>query len=208
MHWFAALFQRMLHFVQPLAEQFGGPGLAVVAFLDSSFVSLPEVADALIAVLAIRHPSHWFYYAMATTAGSVAGCYVLYALARKGGEAFLRKRLRAGHIDRGLAVLRRHGLFALIVPSILPPPMPFKPFILLAGIADVRPVTFLAAVAVGRGFRYAGEAWLVHAYGDQATAFLQDNLTRFSVWVGVTMAVVGLAVVAWRQRGRAEGTAT
>src|SRR5687767_2908262 len=96
----SAFFQRVGLFFQNVAENLGAPGLALVAFFDSSFVSLPEVADALVVLAVVHQPSYWVYYAAATTAGSVAGCYTLYAIARKGGDAFLRKRFRADRIDR------------------------------------------------------------------------------------------------------------
>jgi membrane protein YqaA with SNARE-associated domain len=195
-----AFFGRIVTFIQPIAEQLGGPGLALVALLDSSFVSLPEVGDALIVLLVIQHPGRWMYYAAMTTLGSVAGCYALYSVGRKGGETFLQKRFSAKNIERGLAVFRRYGLLAVIVPSILPPPMPFKIFVLLAGVAKVRPATFLLAVALGRGLRYGGEAWLAYVYGKQATAFIHDNLPTISLWVGIAVAGLGLAFVLWRRR--------
>ena len=75
------------------------------------------------------------YYALLATLGSVAGCLVLFLLARKGGEAFLRKRLHERHVDRATAVFRKYGLLAVLVPSLLPPPVPFKIFVLAAGVA-------------------------------------------------------------------------
>jgi len=191
---------RVLAAIGPFAEQLGAPGLALVAFFDSSFLSLPEVADALLVLAVIHRPSLWPYYALATTLGSMAGCYALYALARKGGEAFLRRRFRAQHIDRGLALFQRFGLFAIIIPSILPPPMPFKIFVLLAGIANVRLGTFLLALAIGRGFRYGGEAWLAYRYGAQASVYIRDNLPTISVWAAAVVALLGLAYLTWRWR--------
>src|SRR5262245_34603267 len=94
------------------------------------------------------------YYAAMATLGSIAGCYVIYYLARKGGDAFIQKRLRPGHTERALAVYQRHGLLALMVPALLPPPAPFKLFVLAAGVAHVRPVQFVAAIAIARGARY------------------------------------------------------
>jgi membrane protein YqaA with SNARE-associated domain len=192
--------RRVIQAIQPIAEQFGAPGLALVAFFDSSFLSLPEVADALLVVSVIHRPSYWIYYAIATTAGSVAGCYALYALARKGGEAFLRKRFRERHVEQGLTLFRRFGLLAVVVPAILPPPAPFKIFVLLAGVADVRPGTFLLAVTVGRLFRYGMEAWLAYAYGDEASRFIRENLAIISLWTALIVAVLGIGVVVWRRR--------
>ena len=134
-----------------LAERLGAPGLAIIAFLDSSFLSLPQVGDALIVALTIQHPERWMLYSAATTLGSTAGCFVLYTIARKGGEAFLRRRFSEEKIERGLGLFRRHGLLAVIVPAILPPPTPFKIFVLLAGLAGVRPLAFTLGIAIGRG---------------------------------------------------------
>ena len=125
----------------------GGPGLFTVAFLDSSFVSLPQINDILVVLMVIEHKERMLYYAAMATAGSVAGCLAIYYIAEKGGEAFLRKRLKAGHVDRALALYRRHGVLALMVPALLPPPAPFKLFVLAAGVAEVRPWQFVWAIA-------------------------------------------------------------
>jgi membrane protein YqaA with SNARE-associated domain len=191
---------RLLAFFQSIAQGSGGIGLFVVTFLDSSFLSLPEIADLAIVYLVIQHPAGWWYYALVSTAGSVAGCYVLYALARKGGEAFLRKRFRERHIDWGLSAFRRYGLLAIIVPSLLPPPMPFKIFVLLAGMADVPPATFVGALLLGRGFRYFGEALLAFLYGQQAIEFIRHNLVQASIWLAVVLVAGGVAYMWWRRR--------
>lgn len=192
--------RRLLAFFQTVAQGSGGIGLLVVTFLDSSFLSLPEIADLAIVYLVIQRPSLWWYYALMSTAGSVAGCYVLYVLARKGGEAVLRKRFKERHIDWGLGAFRRHGLLALIVPSLLPPPMPFKIFVLLAGIADVAPATFLGALSLGRGFRYFGEALLAYLYGPQAIEFIRRNLVQVSIWLAVVLVAGSVAFFWWRRR--------
>src|SRR5689334_13292925 len=124
MHRLSALFHRVSLFIQSIAETLGAPGIALVSFFDSSFLSLPEIADALIVVSVMREPHRWLLYAASATVGSVAGCYALYSLARKGGHAFLQRRFRADRIERGLAIFKRYGLFAVIVPSLLPPPTP------------------------------------------------------------------------------------
>ena len=202
-----ALFHRASLFIQSLAETLGAPGIALVSFFDSSFLSLPEVADALIVVSVLRDPTRWPLYAAAATVGSLAGCYSLYSLARKGGHAFLQRRFRADRIERGLAIFKRYGLLAVVVPSILPPPTPFKIFVLLAGVAEVRPVTFIVAVAIGRGIRFGGEAWLAYEYGPAAFEYIQQNVPTISAWLGGTVAMLGLAYVVWRRRKqRAAGT--
>jgi membrane protein YqaA with SNARE-associated domain len=183
-----------------LAESYGGLGLAVVAFLDSSFLSLPEVNDIAIVALVIQHPERWLYYAITTTIGSICGCYALYFVSRKGGEALLKKRFSDERLARGIALFKRFGLLAIIVPSILPPPTPFKIFVLLAGVTKVKPSHFIIAVAVGRGFRYGGEALLAFWYGEAATEFIRTNLALVSMWLAAAVFVFAIAVLVWRRR--------
>jgi len=189
--------------IQPVAEHLGGPGLALVAFLDSSFLSLPEVADALLVVLTVHHPGEWLYFALISTLGSVAGCYAIYALARKGGEAFVRRRFSSRLVERSVGLVRRHGLLAMIASALLPPPAPFKLFVLLAGVADMRPRTFIAAIAIGRGSRFGAEAWLAHRYGDRAMDYIRQNLPALSLWAAVIVAVVLVGMIVWRRRAMA-----
>ena len=114
--------QSFIKWVYGVALSLGGPGLFVVAFLDSSFISLPQINDLLVVLMVVRNKTLMPYYAAMATAGSVAGCYVLYLIAERGGEAFLAKRVKAGHTERALALYRRRGVLALMVPAILPPP--------------------------------------------------------------------------------------
>jgi membrane protein YqaA with SNARE-associated domain len=196
----AGFLKQLVEWIKPVALSLGGPGLFLVAFLDSSFLSLPEVSDILIVVLTVQHPARWLYYGLLTTAGSVLGCFALYSLARKGGEALLRRWFSDSHVKRGLRIFQKYGLFAIIVPSLLPPPTPFKIFVLRAGVAKVRRSTFLLAATVGRGIRYVGEAWLAYAYGDHAMDYIRENLPTVSLWLAVAIGVIGIGVVVWRSR--------
>ena len=193
--------RRLLAWIQGFAESLGGPGLFIIAFLDSSFLSFPEVCDALIVLLTVRHPERMVFYALVTTVGSVAGCYSLYSVGRKGGEAFLRKRFHARHVDRAMAVFRRHGMLSILVPSLLPPPMPFKIFVLAAGVSGMRHLDFLIAVGIGRTIRFFGVGLLALWMGERAIAWIHENAAT----VGITLAVligIGAAVTVWRRSRR------
>lgn len=194
--------QRILAWVQGFAESLGGPGLFIIAFLDSSFLSFPEVCDALIVLLTVQHEQRMLFYALVTTLGSIAGCYALYSVGRKGGEAFLRRRFKARHVDRAMDIFRRYGMLAIIVPSLLPPPMPFKIFVLAAGVARVGRMEFLLAVAIGRGIRYFGEGFLALWYGDQAISFLQENAHTVGLGLGIAVLVGGAGFIWWKKRGQ------
>jgi membrane protein YqaA with SNARE-associated domain len=196
------MLHRFVEFVQPLAASLGGLGLVLIAFLDSSFLSLPEVPDVLLVWLVIHHPARWPYYASMTTIGSVIGCYAIYVVARKGGEAMIRRRFRARTLDRALQTIRRYGLLAVFVPSLLPPPAPFKIFVILAGISGIPAGSFGTAIVLGRGLRYLIEALLAYRYGELAMRYINENLRPLSLWTAAAIAVIGVGVLLWRRRTR------
>jgi membrane protein YqaA with SNARE-associated domain len=198
--------QRLVAWVQGFAETLGGPGLFLIAFLDSSFLSFPEVCDALIVLLTVKHEARMPYYALLTTLGSIAGCFALYSVGRRGGEAFLRKRFHARHVDRAMNTFRKYGMLAVIVPSLLPPPMPFKIFVLAAGVSRMRYVDFLVAVTIGRGIRYFGEGFLALWYGDQALAFLHEHARGLGLGLGLAVLAGGIGYFWWQRLRRREAS--
>ncbi len=178
----------------------GGSGLFIIAYLDSSFLSFPEVNDIMIVGMVMRHPHLLVYYTLMSTVGSVLGCLSIYYLARKGGEAFLRKRFKEHHVDRGMVLVQRYGLLAIIVPALLPPPAPFKIFVLLAGVAAIPVWQFATAIFVARIIRYGGEGLLAVIYGDRAITFLQDHAGQVGLGLAAAALVLGGAWIAWQRR--------
>ena len=193
---------RIVSRVQAFALALGAPGLFLVAFLDSSILSLPEIADLLVIWMVVQHKERFVLYAVSATLGSIAGCLLLYYIGKKGGDALVRKRFRAASVDRTLAAFRRHGVMAVLIPSILPPPAPFKIFVLMAGVADIRVTHFTTAVAIGRGARYFTEALLALEYGDSAMAFIHENGRTVSIAL-VAVLLLGLGVYVWWSKARA-----
>jgi membrane protein YqaA with SNARE-associated domain len=192
--------EQFVAWLQPIAERFGGVGMAVVAMLDSSFVSMPNVNDLLIVWQTILHPERWWYYALMTTIGSVAGSMPIYWIGKKSGEAFLYRRFKAEHVVRVRGVFERYGMWAMVVVAVLPPPAPYKVFVLLAGAGGVGPLMFALAVALGRGIRYGLEGWLSKVYGAAVAAFMRDNLTTVSLWLLGGAVAAGVVFVVWRRR--------
>jgi membrane protein YqaA with SNARE-associated domain len=195
-----------INWLYSVALSLGGPGLFGVAFLDSSFVSLPQINDILVVLMVTEYKALMPYYALMATAGSVAGCYTIYYLAQKGGEAFVRKRLKPGHVERSLALYRRHGLMALMVPALLPPPAPFKLFVLAAGLANVKPLQFVLAIAVARGLRYFALGILAIYYGDAALELMRAHGPA----VGLVLAglLVAGGVIFWLRTRAARGSSS
>ena len=194
-----SLAETLGSFVRGLSSGTAGFGLFVIAFFDSSLLSLPEINDALLLYFGARFPERAFLYAGMTVAGSAAGASLLYGLARWQGFTFLERRFSGGRIQRVVALVRRWGLLAVLVPSMLPPPFPFKIFVLSSGVLGLPLPRFLAAILVGRSVRYFGEAWLAVRYGDQALSYLHANAR--SVLVGAfLLALSAILFHLFRQR--------
>lgn len=188
--------------IQEWASELGGLGLFIIALLDSSFLSFPQINDLLIIYLSTRYPERMPYYATMTTLGSLVGCFLLYAVARKGGEAFLRRRFSGARVTRGMALYQRHGLLAVVIPSLLPPPTPFKLFVLLAGAAGVSPWKFGAAVAIGRGIRYFGQGYLAVLYGEQAAEIVKQHGAVVGIGLALLALTLGVGYYVWKTRNK------
>ena len=178
---------RFVDRIQVLALGLGGPGLFLVAILDSSFLSLPEVVDLLLIYMVTEHKSRYVYYATSATLGSIVGCLALYFVGRK-GDQWITKRFSAARVEKTMATFQRYGIMAVLIPSLLPPPAPFKIFVLLAGVAGISVPRFLIAITIGRGIRYFGEGALALYYGDRAMDFMRENARV------VALSMVGLLV--------------
>jgi membrane protein YqaA with SNARE-associated domain len=183
---------------------YGGWGLFVMSFLDSSFVPFPALNDIGLIVLSSQHPARWPLYAFASTFGSVCGTYVLFFVARAGGT-FFWKNTKSHAIDNAHRWLERNEFAAILVASLLPPPAPLKVFILAAGVLRVNPLRFGLALLLGRGIRFCAEAWLGATYGVQAEDYVRHNIGRVSL--GLVVVIVGFALLQrWLTRRPANET--
>jgi membrane protein YqaA with SNARE-associated domain len=174
------------HWLQGVVASAGGLGLFLIAFLDSSVLTFPVINDLLLIDLSIRFPARMPYYAGMATLGSVGGCLLLYYIARKGGEAMFRKS--AGpRAERIQAWTKRNGFVSILLTALLPPPTPFKIFVLAAGALEMPVGKFVLGLTLARGLRFFAEGFLAVKYGDQGTQFLLTH--KFGV-AGVALAVV------------------
>ena len=139
---------RFADWIQSFALALGAPGLFIVGFLDSSFLSLPEINDLLLIWMVTQHKSRMLYYAASSTLGSVAGCLVLYYVGRK-SEEWVARRFSAARMERAMKTFQRYGVMAVLIPSLLPPPAPFKVFVLLSGIAGISVTRFMRSRTSG-----------------------------------------------------------
>jgi membrane protein YqaA with SNARE-associated domain len=191
---------------QVVVPALGPAGILIVAFFDSSFVSIPEINDVLVVTSSAAHPRLAWLYALAATVGSLMGCAVLWTLGRRGGEALLVRRFGADRVERTRAAFRRWGVLALALPAVLPPPMPFKIFVLSSGVFGFPARRFVITLLLARGVRYGVWAALGVAYGDEALSMLKAVDAWFAerLWlVGVlTAGLLGILVLVWTRRRR------
>jgi len=181
-------------------EPYGAIGLMFIAIGDSSFLSLPEVNDAALMAMSIHNPESMWTLALFTVIGSVIGCTLLYAMGRKGGEALLTKRFAAEKVARIRTWYDKYGMLAVIVPSLLPPPLPFKIFVLCAGAFKISWARFMIAVGLGRSVRYFTEGILAVTYGQRAIQMVADNSARVGLVLAAVIVVAAVAFVYFRRR--------
>lgn len=203
--WLEPLLAKLPHWAQSLLLALlgtgGGWALLVTAFIDSSFGSLPVINDALVIALSIRNPKAMPFYAVMATLGSVLGCLTLFVVARKGGAVGLHKTAKPEQIERIRRWYERNEFLTVAIPCVMPPPTPFKLFILAAGVFQVRLRYFLAALTVGRGVRYFLWGLLAVEFGEQTIVFLRSNFLQVSGGMVALMLLVYL-IVRVRQRYR------
>ncbi len=162
-----------------------GPfGLFAVALLDSAFVPLPSSADALMLLLTIAHPRMMIVYALLATAGSAIGCVILYYISRRAGARALRKFSPAKQ-RRVRDLIDRYDVLSVLVASLMPPPFPFKLFVITAGVFRFNVIRFAIAIIAGRIFRFLLEGYFAIRYGAQA----RQVLARYYPWIGLGLAI-------------------
>lgn len=166
-----------------------GPfGLFAVALLDSTFVPLPSSVDALMIVLTTAHPRMMIAYALLATAGSTLGCLILYYISRRTGSRALR-RFSPAKQARAKDLIERYDILSVLVASLMPPPFPFKVFVISAGVFRFNVIRFAIAIFAGRLFRFLLEGYLAIRYGAQA----KEVLARNYPWIALGLAIAILA---------------
>lgn len=178
-HWIEKLGSSASAWIMSL----GGLGIFILAIGDSSFLSVPEGNDILIILLSAGGSwGHMAYFVGLTILGSVIGCLLLYLVGRKGGNPILRKRFSEQRIEWAENLFKRYGILTVLIPSIIPPPMPFKVFVLSAGVFRLNLAAFLTAVVIGRTIRYSTWGILAVLYGASVKEYMQGNLYTIG-WV-------------------------
>ena len=188
-------FKKWLTRLSEYLITFGAFGLFAVALLDSTFVPLPSSVDALMLLLSTTYPSWMLLYAFMATSGSALGCLILYLISRRAGARALNRfsEAKRGRVKNWI---ERYDMFAVLIATLLPPPFPFKLFVVTAGVFRFSLLRFMLAIVVGRAFRFLLEGYFAVRYGAQA----KEILTKYYPWIGLGL-VAGIVIfVLLRQR--------
>src|SRR5437763_16462866 len=200
--WLHALYQRLAHFLIHVPILVAGPSMILIGALDSSLVSLPEVNDYLVMARCYTHPRTVYFFALFAAIGSVLGCWLLYTILRRGGQAVLHRRFRIDHVQRVERAYARFGILALAVPALMPPPTPFKIFVATAGALQFPRRKFLITIFLARALRYYVEGTLAVFYGERVGPILKDNASLI-ISVVVGLCIIALAAYLVSSKGRA-----
>jgi membrane protein YqaA with SNARE-associated domain len=186
-----------------IAMNMGAPGMFFVAIADSSFLSIPEGNDILIVILSTGQSwERMAFYVAVTTLGSVTGCLLLFTVGRRGGSPFLRRKFSKKNIALAEKMYKRYGVLTVIVPSLMPPPTPFKVFVLSAGAFRLSWTRFIIAVAIGRTLRYSMWGILAVLYGSTVKNYMENNLPTVGMILFGLLVLSGVAVGVWMYRHR------
>lgn len=188
MKWLLRKITNGLNYVSNYLVAFGPLGLFAVALLDSALIPLPGGPDAVMILLSTQRPAWMPFYALAATAGSVVGCVILYYISRRAGRRAL-ERFPPRKQARVKELVDRYDVLSVLVASVLPPPFPFKLFVITAGVFRLSMLRFALAVAAGRAFRFFIEGFVAVRYGDRAKEVLAENYPT------VGLSVAGIIVV-------------
>lgn len=201
------ILKRYTTWIWKVLAPLGPWGVCAIAAVDGSVVGMP--IDAVVAAYVYNDRPHFLFYVAMASIGSTLGSVVIYAIGYVGGETVLRKRISERRFNKIHASFERHEFWAVMFPAMLPPPTPFKFFVLAASAFEMRFVHFLAAVFAGRFVRFFALALLTLWFGPQVIHMAGSIVRQHLGWALAALAVaIVLAVLAWWRRSNHQFTAT
>lgn len=177
----------------------GSWAVFAIAGIDSAFFGIP--LDPVVATYVYQKPQRFLLYVLMAAAGSASGSILLYIIGYKGGEALLMKRIPRAKFQQIRKSFDRHEFWTVMFPSMVPPPFPFKLFVLSAAAFEMNFVHFLLAIFVGRFVRFLILAFLVLKFGPVVvnTAALLVHKHMLAIVIALAVAVAAW-VLLWYQR--------
>jgi membrane protein YqaA with SNARE-associated domain len=183
---------RYTAWIWALLKPLGMWGVFAIAGVDSALLGMP--VDAIVATYVFQDRKRLLLYVAMASLGSALGSIPLYVIGYLGGEKVLRKRISEKRFQEIHRSFERHEFWALMFPGMLPPPMPFKIFVLGAAVFEMRFTDFLAAIFAGRFVRFLILSLLTLYFGPQIVGIAAEVFRRHFIWVVV---VVLLGVLVW-----------
>jgi membrane protein YqaA with SNARE-associated domain len=197
------ILARYTAWIWMLLQHLGIWGVFVIAFTDSALLGMP--VDAIVATYVYKDRRHLLFYVLMASLGSALGSVPLYIIGYLGGEKVLRKRISEERFQRIHRSFEQHEFWALMFPGMLPPPMPFKIFVLGAAVFEMRFRDFFAAVFAGRFVRFWVLSLLTLWFGPQIVGLMGGLVRQHFSWV---LGAIAGGVLVWllmrrnRRRGR------
>ena len=183
-------------------------GVLFLGILDSTLIFfLPLGIDAVVILLAARNTESAWLYPLLATAGSLIGSAITYWVGRKLGEHGLSRVIPAHRLDFVRRRLRSHGAITVAALSLIPPPFPFTPFVLMSGALHFSRLRLFPFLALARLLRFGVEAALAVKYGDALVHWMGSGTFKIAIGVFIAIAVVGTAISAFVMMRRAKGIA-
>ena len=198
MHHISNFLKKYSAWIWSVLAPLGPWGVFAFAAVDAALMGMP--LDAIVAGYVYHTPSMFLFYVVLASAGSALGSSVLYLIGYLGGEKVLRKRISEERYASIHASFERHEFWALMFPAMLPPPTPFKLFVLAAAVFEMRFRDFLAAIFAGRFVRFLLLAILTIKFGPGIVQMAGDLFRHHFRWVLVAVALGLLIYLATRRR--------
>lgn len=195
---FVSLWHKWNLVILPAILKLGFWGAGAVAILDSSTIPVPM--DAVLAVWIWKDQSHFWLYAVMAALGSAIGGLLPYGLGRAGGELFLLKRINRARFEAMRNRFEKQEFWAMAIPSMLPPPTPWKACVFAAGVFEMRVGLFMLSVFTGRLIRWLVLSLLVIKLGPGAVQIVERHALAVLAIVG-GLAVIGFTLW-WRKKRR------
>jgi len=167
----------ILHLLTPL----GIWGVFAIAFADSALLGMP--VDAIVAFYVYQDHRRLLFYVLMASLGSALGSIPLYIIGYLGGEKVLRKRISEERFQRIHRSFEQHEFWALMFPAMLPPPTPFKIFVLAASVFEMRFRDFMVAIFAGRFVRFVVLSLLTLWFGPQIVGLMGTVVRQHFSWV-------------------------
>jgi membrane protein YqaA with SNARE-associated domain len=185
------ILSRYSAFLWALLKPLGAWGIFLIAALDGSIVGLP--VDVVVAGYVYQNPARLLLYVLTASAGSAFGSIIIYVIGYKGGEELLRKRIPAERFEKIHATFEKHPFWSLMFPAMLPPPTPFKLFVLAAAASEMGFWKFLLAIFSGRVVRFLILAVLILKFGPGFVHVLGELFRAHLYWIWIVLAA-GLVI--------------